>query len=80
MKKLSDFYKCVTKRKRKNGKVSINCKLGLWAVSAPDEDSATIEALRYWQQYARDGEYSSIIGGQSIVEKLTQSRGEYEAN
>ena len=65
---MEEFNMCVTKRKRKNGKVSINCKLGLWSVAAPNDDAATIEALRYWLQYKSDGEYSSIIGGKDVVE------------
>ena len=55
------FNKCITKRTRKNGNTSINCKLGLWGVSAPNEDQAIAEALRYWHQCKEDGEYSEII-------------------
>jgi len=66
------FNKCITKRTRKNGNTSINCKLGLWGVSASNEFEATVEALRYWHQYKEDGEYSEIIGGKSVVEKLIE--------
>ncbi len=72
MKALKQFALCITKRKRKNGRVSINCKLGLWSVEAPNEDAAMCEALHYWQQYRGDGEYYKIIGGKSPIEILTQ--------
>jgi hypothetical protein len=28
------------------------------------------DALHYFEQYKLDGEYSSIIGGESVIEKL----------
>ena len=28
------------------------------------------EALHYWHQYKEDGEYSEIIGGKSVIDKL----------
>jgi len=70
------FNKCTTKRTRKNGNTSINCKLGLWGVSAPNEDQAQaiIEALRYWHQYKEDGEYSEIIGGKSVIDNQLNSK------
>jgi hypothetical protein len=66
---MDDFTKCVDETV-KNGRVSLKCKLGFWAVEAENSDSVYTEAVHYWQQYARDGEYSSIIGGESAVEKL----------
>ena len=42
--------------KTKNG-YSIRCKKGLWAVEAPTEDKASIEAMHYFRQYYADGEY-----------------------
>jgi hypothetical protein len=66
------FNKCITKRTRKNGNTSINCKLGLWGVSASNEFEAIVEALRYWHQYKEDGEYSEIIGGKSVIDRLTK--------
>ncbi|MCP4987543.1 MAG: hypothetical protein GY928_16250 [Colwellia sp.] len=74
MGELKNFNKCVTKRKRKNGRYSINCKLGLWGVSADNKDAATIEALRYFLQYKGDGEYSSIIGGKGVIETLLENK------
>ena len=67
---LDDFKECTTKRQRKNGRNSINCKLGLWGVSATSEDQAMVEALRYFIQYKNAGEYSSIIGGKTVSELL----------
>ncbi len=50
--------------------VSIDCKLGLWGVSAPTRDIATHQAMHYFLQYRDDGEYSSIIGGKSVMDVL----------
>lgn len=66
-----DYAKCIDEFETDNG-VEICCKLGLWSVSGPDSDSVYVEAFNYWQQYASDGEYSSIIGGESVIEKLTK--------
>ena len=52
----------------------ISCKLGLWSVSGEDKDAVQDEALHYFKQYRDDGEYSSIIGGHSVIEKLTQAQ------
>ena len=53
-----------------DGYVSIDCKLGLWGVSAPTRDIATHQAMHYFLQYRDDGEYSSIIGGKSVMDVL----------
>ena len=37
---------------------SIDCKKGLWGVSAPTQEAALNEARHYFRQYWRDGEYS----------------------
>lgn len=37
--------------------VQINCKKGLWVVYAPDRETAEREALHYFRQYYKDGEY-----------------------
>lgn len=77
MSELKEFDKCVTKRKRKNGKTSINCKLGLWGVEASNKDAAICEALHYWLQYKEDGEYSSLIGGKDVVETFLDKHSKY---
>lgn len=71
MSSLNDFCKCVDETVE-DGRVSIKCKLGLWSVEAKDSDSVYLEAFHYWRQYADDGEYSEIIGGQSVVEKMCE--------
>ena len=73
MSHLLDFPKCVTESVV-DGRTSLKCKLGLWEVSSTDTDSVYLEAFHYWQQYADDGEYSSIIGGESVIEKITNDR------
>ena len=48
----------------------ISCKLGLWGVYSECKDTAQDEALHYFNQYKEDGEYSSILGGKSVIELL----------
>jgi hypothetical protein len=70
---MNQFDECVDMKATVNG-FEINCKLGLWGVSCQNLDGLyklTKEALHYWQQYADDGEYSSIIGGKSVIDNLT---------
>lgn len=52
------FDRCVV---RYYGGRSIRCCLGLWAVSAPDKDTAEREARHYWRQYFADGEYQDHL-------------------
>tara|TARA_R110000796_G_scaffold214800_1_gene330766 strand:- start:28517 stop:28744 length:228 start_codon:yes stop_codon:yes gene_type:complete len=70
MKMLDDFNKCVNEIIDKDGRVSLSCKLGLWSVSSLDSDSVYLQAYHYWRQYAGDGEYSSIIGGKTVMENM----------
>ena len=73
MSELTIFQKmalCVNEVKR-GAKVEVACKLGLWSVIG-DKSQVYEESLHYFKQYMDDGEYSSIIGGQSVIEKLTQ--------
>ena len=66
---MTDFEKCV-KRKVLSYTYKIDCILGLWGVEGDSKTLVESEAFHYWQQYASDGEYSSIIGGESVVDKL----------
>ena len=52
---------------------TIQCKLGLWKVTGIYGMPLINEAMHYFEQYKEDGEYSSIIGGKSIVEKLLEN-------
>lgn len=63
------FYMC-TDLSKVNGIVSIECKLGLWGVSAPTMEQAVDEAKHYFLQYLSDDEYSSIVGDKSDTELL----------
>ena len=72
MKGLDDFNKCVNET-TEGGRVSLECKLGLWSVSCTDSDRVYLDAYHYWRQYAADGEYSSIIGGESVTQKLMKT-------
>lgn len=74
MTRLNDFTKCVDET-RDGDRVSIKCKLGLWSVESTDIGSIYIEAFHYWQQYAGDGEYSSIIGGPTVMDNLSNMTG-----
>lgn len=44
-----------------DGRLTIKCKLGLWAVSGPDAPMVRNEARHYFGQYMRDGEYRKLI-------------------
>jgi len=69
MNKLYEFHKCTTKTQNVNS-VTIDCNMGLWSVTAPDELEAVANSLHYFRQYKEDGEYSSIIGGKTVAETL----------
>ena len=51
-------FKQHTVTKKADGRVSIDCKKGLWGVNAPTMKQAMIEAKHYFLQYWSDGEYS----------------------
>jgi hypothetical protein len=71
-KEVNDFRKCINV-KYDGVRWYIACKLGLWGVEAPPpRENAEREAFHYWQQYASDGEYSSIIGGKNVVETMLE--------
>jgi len=69
---LEEFNKCTVKQKHRCGRAVIGCKLGLWGVESPTYNAAMREAMHYFRQYRSDGEYSSILGGESVIEKLTK--------
>jgi hypothetical protein len=69
MSRLEDFTKCVDETVE-DGRTCLKCKLGLWSVEAKDSDRVYLDAFHYWRQYADDGEYSSIIGGPTVVDKM----------
>ncbi len=58
---LADFAKCVT-CDFSNGHWMVDCKRGLWSVSAATKHDAIKEGLHYWQQYYYDGEYDNLLG------------------
>ena len=65
----NDFKKCTNTIF--DGDVwDISCKLGLWDVQCESKLDAQIEAVYYFNQYKEGGEYSSIIGGKSVIELL----------
>lgn len=68
---MSEFNRCVNRQKLSNS-YEIECKLGLWYVSAPTKKQAEQEAKYYFSQYKLDGEYSSILGGKNVVETLLE--------
>lgn len=72
MSKLEDFTKCVIETEE-DGRISLECKLGLWSVSGSDADNVYLEAFLYWRQYNKDGEYYKILGGESPAEKLMKA-------
>ena len=66
---MDDFEKC-SRYEYSKGIHYYYCRLFLWDAGSSNKATAKREALSYWQQYASDGEYSSIIGGESVIEKL----------
>ncbi len=66
---MEDFKRC-TASLFDGDQLDISCKLGLWSVCGEDKDAVQDEALHYFRQYKSDGEYSSILGGESVTEKL----------
>lgn len=62
-----EFSKCVKIKHNKHG-FEAECKLGLWSVTAQSIEDVISEAERYFIQYKEDGEYSSIIGGKTVLE------------
>ena len=69
---MSDFEKCV-KRKALSYAYKIDCVLGLWSIEGDSKTLVESEAFNYFRQYESDGEYSSIIGGKSVTEKLKEN-------
>lgn len=69
MSKLEDFSKCVNETEI-DGRVCIECKLGLWSVESKNSDRVYLDAFHYWSQYNDDGEYYEILGGKSPAQKL----------
>jgi hypothetical protein len=59
---------CVNEVKKGN-KIEVACKLGLWSVIGNESD-VYFDALHYFKQYMDDGEYSSIIGGKTVIDNL----------
>jgi len=66
---MTDMEKCTTYR-RNGDTCTISCNLGLWSVSGKYGLNLMDEADNYFQQYKSDGEYSSIIGGKTVMENL----------
>ncbi len=57
----ADYLRCTT-FKRKEGRDTVSCKLGLWSVDAPSTEPgrARIEGYHYFRQYWADGEYENL--------------------
>lgn len=55
-----EFERCVIRKWHPDGRYSIRCKKGLWRVDFADVETAEKEAIRYWIQYAEDGEYDYL--------------------
>ena len=71
--KFKDFQKCVDIIF--DGEYyDISCKLGLWGVSGMVQEDVYGDALFYWMQYKDDGEYSNILGGESVIDKLVNNK------
>jgi len=54
---INEFDANTTLTEDPDGRVEIKCNKGLWATSGMDADRVVNEAMHYFQQYHRDGEY-----------------------
>ena len=50
-----------TVKSYKNGRYQIDCRLGLWGVDAYTSAQAEYEAMHYYAQYKKDGEYDGTF-------------------
>ena len=59
---MNDFEKCV-KFSIEGDRLNVECKLGLWSVSGHISDVSSVndEALHYFRQYKKDGEYDKLL-------------------
>ena len=56
---LIDEFDKNTRARVNNGRHTIRCRLGLWVVDAPTLKEARREAMHYFLQYYKDGEYET---------------------
>ena len=70
----SDFDKCVNIRRARNADYIFECCKGLWSVQCYSSPKARREAMHYFMQYKDDGEYSDIIGGPTVLERMKETR------
>ncbi len=63
---MSEFKKNIVITER-GDRVEVECRLGLWGVTAPTEQQALSEAYHYFVQYEEDGEYDG-----TLLEKLSK--------
>lgn len=54
---VESFNKNTTYKVTKEGRHEVDCKKGLFGVSAPTKEQAMKEARHYFVQYFEDGEY-----------------------
>ena len=59
---MNDFEKCI-KTTIEGVSLTVDCKLGLWSVSGHILDAFRIndEAMHYFMQYKKDGEYDKLL-------------------
>lgn len=55
------FDRCVDVKLLSDGTIEVRCKLGLWSVSGKDGEYVRENAMHYWLQYYRDGEYDGML-------------------
>ena len=68
---MTEYNQCTVTTK-KGDTITITCKLNQWSVKGNDLERVTNEARHYFNQYKRDGEYSSIIGGPSVIDVIRE--------
>jgi hypothetical protein len=54
------FKHCCTTTQLEDGRVTIKCNKGLWAIVQWDMALAEMDARRYFETYLREGAYADI--------------------
>ena len=65
------FDRCTETKMMKDGAIQIHCKIGLWSVYGIDHARVQAEALHYFSQYLRDGEYADLLSNPTVDHRPT---------
>jgi hypothetical protein len=57
----TEFDICTIFTQDTDGSFTYRCRLGFWSVNSTDRVWLRGEAMRYWIQYWKDGEYTKLV-------------------